>query len=323
MLLKEYNMKKIYEFLLWNNCSNNCTFCHQRAHERKVDDKILLPKEQIESLLTCQEFLKSDKFEKGNHILLVGGEIFDTTNFEVKIVLRDLLVQVLNWMEQNIIDLFYINTNLLYTNTDLLCDFLDKVQEKQLFSRLKFTTSYDIVGRFTSKERELLFYHNLKALTDKYLDLNIVVNTVLTNEACKRIQENHFGADYLLEYLKEQNKEIWTIKDWIEYFKVQINTIPYIKLPYDLAPEMPTKSMVFNTLLHIESLIPNYLKEYAENIALTQEKLLWEYNKLDKEFKYCSSKLANCGHSVNFQLSFKDSDECFPCAIKKLAKYKA
>ena len=78
-------MKTIYEFLLWNNCGNNCKFCHQRAHERKIDDKILMPKEQIESLNKCKEFLESDKFEDGNHILLVGGEIFDVCNLDVKI----------------------------------------------------------------------------------------------------------------------------------------------------------------------------------------------------------------------------------------------
>ena len=313
-------MKKIYEFLLWNNCSNNCTFCHQRAHERQIDDKILIPIEQISSLLKCQEFLNT-QFEKGNHILLVGGEIFDIKNESVKNQLKALLEFVVSKMLINDIDLLYLNTNLLYKDTTLLHWFLDIVKDNKLFGRLKFTTSYDIKGRFTSKERELLFYHNLKALTDKYLDLHIIVNTVLTKEACKRIQEDQFGADYLLEYLKKQQKGRFTIKDWIEYFKVDINTIPYIKLPYDKAPEMPIKAIVFETLLHINKIIPNYLQVYADNIALTQEKLLFEYNKQDKEYKYCSSKLSKCGHSENFKLSFADSQDCFPCEIKKLAAH--
>lgn len=314
-------MKKIYEFLLWNNCSNNCTFCHQRAHERKINDRILTPIEQIESLSKCEEFLNTT-FEKGNHILLVGGEIFDIKNEDVKDKLKSLLNYVIFKMLCEEIDLLYLNTNLLYEDTNLLYWFLDIIQAKNLFNRLKFTTSYDVQGRFTSKERELLFYHNLKFLTDKYTNIHIVVNTVLTKEACKRIREDRFGADYLLEYLKDQQKDRFTIKDWIDYFKVQINTIPYIRLPYDLAPEMPTKNIVFNTLLHINEIIPGYLKDYAENIALKQEKLLWEYNKSEKEYKYCSSSLSDCGHSVNFKLSFADSDDCFPCEIEKLAKYK-
>ena len=98
------NMKKIYEFLLWNNCSNNCTFCHQRAHERKINDKILTPEEQIESLLCCQHFLDTD-FEKGNHILLVGGEIFDITQQDVKKQLISLLYYIISKMSSNDIDL--------------------------------------------------------------------------------------------------------------------------------------------------------------------------------------------------------------------------
>ena len=314
-------MKKIYEFLLWNNCSNNCTFCHQRAHERKIDDKILLPNEQIESLYICKEFLDT-QFEKGNHILLVGGEIFDIVNDEVKKALVDLIKYIKNKMLDNEIDLLYINTNLLYKDTSLLDWFLTLFEANNLINRIKFTTSYDMVGRFTSKEREFLFYKNLKHLTDTYIDLHIVVNTVLTNEACKRICEDRFGADYLLEYLKDQGKDMFTVKDWLDYFKVDINTIPYIRLPYDKAPEMPIKEVVFNTLLHINNIIPGYLDSYATNIALTQKKELFEYNKKEKMYKYCSSALSDCGHSENFKLSFADSSECFPCAIEKLAKYK-
>ena len=315
-------MKEIYEFLLWNNCIfGNCTFCHQRAHERKIDDKILTPEEQVESLAKCKEFLDT-QFVKGNHILLVGGEIFDTKVDIVKKGLIDLIKHVKNMMCNDEIDLFYVNTNLLYTDIDLLDWFLSLYQTNELLKRIKFTTSYDMVGRFTAKEREMLFYRNLKYLTDKYDDLHIVVNTVLTNEACKRIQNDTFGADYVLEYLKAQGNTKWTIKDWIDYFRVDINTIPYIRLPYDKAPEMPTKGVVFDTLLHIDKLIPGYLKSYADNIALTQIKNLYEYNKSEKAYKYCSSKLADCGHSENFKLSFADSDECFPCAIQKLVKYK-
>lgn len=315
------NMKKIYEFLLWNNCSNNCTFCHQRAHERKINDKILTPEEQIESLLCCQHFLDTN-FEKGNHILLVGGEIFDIAHQDVKKQLISLLYYIISKMSSNDIDLLYLNTNLLYNDTTLLYNFLDLINEHRLFNRLKFTTSYDMVGRFTSKERELLFYKNLKHLTDTYNDINIVVNTVLTKEACTRIQRDCFGADYLLEYIKKQNKSFITIKDWMDYFRVKINTIPYIKLPYEFAPEMPTKSQVFNALLHIDNIIPGYLQEYAHNIALRQEKMLYEYNKVKKEFIFCSSSLSDCKHSINFKLSFADSNECFPCAIMKLLEHK-
>lgn len=313
-------MKKIYEFLLWNNCSNNCSFCHQRAHERKNDDKILTPEEQIKSLSKCKEFLDT-QFENGNHILLVGGEIFDVQNKNVRAVLCELFEYIIHKQLKQEIDLFYINTNLLYENLDCLNKFLQLIQKNTLFDKLKFTTSYDIVGRYCTPERERLFYRNLKKIKDQYPEINIVVNTVLTNEACKRIQNDIFGADYLLEYLKNQNKNNWTIKEWVDYFQVTINTIPYIRLDSERAPEMPTKNTVFNTLLHINKIMPEYLRFYANNIGLRQEKRLYEYNKQNAVYVYCSSDLSDCGHSENFKRCFADSEECFPCVIEKLAQY--
>lgn len=315
-------MKKIYEFLLWNNCNNNCSFCHQRMHERKIDDKILNPEEQIDSLNKCKEFLDT-QFEKGNHILLVGGEIFDITNSEVKKAFIELILKkILKMMSNNEIELLYINTNLLYEDIILLDWFLSLFQANNLLNRLKFTTSYDIIGRFNIVGKELLFYKNLKYITDTYKDIHVVVNTVLTNIACKRIQDDMFGADEMIKYLSNQGKTKWTIKDWIDYFKVEINTIPYIRLGFELAPEMPTKSTVFKTLQHIDNIIPGYLEQYINNIGLKQEKLLYEYRKNIKDFVYCSSKLGECGHSINFKQSFKDSDKCFPCEIKKLLENK-
>lgn len=315
-------MKKIYEFLLWNNCNNNCTFCHQRSYQKKCSDKILNPQEQIESINECKNFLKTE-FEKGNHILLVGGEIFDTLNEKVQESLKSLFDQVISQMLSEEIDLLYLNTNLLYQNTDLLYYFLDRIDCHNLFNRLHFTTSYDIKGRFNCQKSEMLFYKNLKTLTDTYKDIKVIVNTVLTNNACKRICEDWFGADFLLEHLKNQEKTQFTIKDWIDYFRVDINTIPYIKLDSEEAPEMPTRNTVFETLLHIDTIIPGYLETYANNISLKQEKLLFEYNKTQKKYIYCSSKNSDCGHSENFKLSFSDSDKCFPCEVKKLLNYKA
>ena len=89
-----------------------------------------------------------------------------------------------------------LNTNLLYTNTEVLFDFLKKVEKNNLFERLKFTTSYDTEGRFNDST-EKLFYKNLKCITDTFKDIRIVVNTVLTKNACNVILSDIFGANFL------------------------------------------------------------------------------------------------------------------------------
>ena len=107
-------MNNVYEFLLWNNCGNCCSFCHQRVYARENDSKILNNEQKIRSINLCKDFLNSDQFKKGNHILLVGGEIFDITDKDVKDEFMKLLLDIVNKMNNKEIDLFYINTNLLY-----------------------------------------------------------------------------------------------------------------------------------------------------------------------------------------------------------------
>lgn len=313
-------MNNVYEFLLWNNCGNCCSFCHQRVYARENDSKILNNKQKIRSIGLCKDFLNSDQFENGNHILLVGGEIFDITDKDVKDEFMKLLLNIINKMNNKEINLFYINTNLLYEDLDLIYWFLDNIKSNDLFDRLKFTTSYDIEGRFRSWKSELLFYNNLKKITDKYPNIKIVVNTVLTKTACDTIINDKFGTKGLIDYIKNQGKEKFTVKEWIDYFRVQINTIPYIILKSDDSPEIPTRKDVFNALLHINNIIPGYLEWYAHNIGLKQEKFLYEYNKIDDKYVYCSSDMSSCGHSENFKQCFADSDKCYPCEIEKLAK---
>ena len=82
-------MKKIYEFLLWDNCNNNCKFCWQRENPRLYDHntRLIIIDEVI-------KFIKSDKFEKGSHILVCGGEIFDKpSDFQVLSTFFFVLVQ--------------------------------------------------------------------------------------------------------------------------------------------------------------------------------------------------------------------------------------
>ena len=68
--------KNIYEFLLWANCGNNCKFCWQKHLNQK--DKFLNEQQKLDSLRAVKRFLSSNEYENGNHVLLVGGELFDT-----------------------------------------------------------------------------------------------------------------------------------------------------------------------------------------------------------------------------------------------------
>ena len=64
-------MQTTQEFLLWGNCTNQCDFCWQC---KKRDESIFLNKEEM--ILCIEETLsRLDSVNKGDDVLLVGGEI--------------------------------------------------------------------------------------------------------------------------------------------------------------------------------------------------------------------------------------------------------
>ena len=289
------NIKSIYEFLLWANCENNCKFCWQKHLNKK--DKFLNVSQKLDSIRAVERFLLSDKYEKGSHVLLVGGELFDTKSSEE---FQNFLSFVANEMASGNIELLYLNTNLIYENLDSICFLLDKIKDKKLFGRLKFTTSFDIFGRFSDNEKQKLMLTNLKKIKALYPEINIVVNIILTKQACEVILENKFS---ILGFRQE--------------YSVEVNTIPYIVLTNDMAAD---KQTIFKTLVHLDKEMPGYLRKYVENFDLPQKKLLYEYTAGDiNDLVFCSSDDdADCGHSINFKKYSIEQDSCFVCDIKKL-----
>lgn len=299
--------KPIIEFLLWNDCSahGKCAFCWQQA--KHDNSKFLNAEEKVHSIECVSKFL-DDNFAKlpnghknkhtGNHILLVGGEIFDIEEDIVKKGLIDLIKKIIKMMSNDEIELLYINTNLLYQDLGLLDWFLSMIQANGLFDRLRFTTSWDIAGRFESFEKKEVFDKNLKKIRADYPEAHIVVNSILTKQYCEQVIKNPAF-----------------VKEFQEEYKVQVNTIPYIVLTDWLAP---TKGQVMKALLAINSVIPNYIRDYVNNFSLPQPKLLYEYNSTDKDLMYCSSDIDSCGHSENFKNYCTDHTKCYICDIKQL-----
>ena len=158
------HIKPVFEFLLWDNCNNDCQFCYQ-----KRDYHPLTLQQKVQSIDKVLDFLQSNAYIKGSHVLLVGGEIFDDR--QVFPYMKKLIDNIVNMMVVEDIDLLYINTNLLYKDISCVCYLLDAIQSIGAFPRLKFTTSYDEVGRFKNDKHKNLMLTNLKQLTLKYTGL--------------------------------------------------------------------------------------------------------------------------------------------------------
>lgn len=285
-------IKPVYEFLLWENCRNNCKFCFQTNKEQLDRDG------KARSMNSALRFLSSDEYIKGSHILLVGGEIFDSP--DIFDLLDIFLTRIIDHMISGDIDLLYINTNLIYKQTYALEDFLYKISENNLIDRLKFTTSYDIEGRFASDKTRQLMLSNLKYFTKTHKDLNVVVNVILTRQACKAILNSEFSP-----------------KNFEDQYRCKVSLVPYIVRIDDLAP---TQSKVFAAIVKASLSYSNptaYLLEYIRNLDLKQEKKLYKFN--GQQLVYCSSNMSECGHSENFKLYSKDNT-CFICDFRKLVQ---
>jgi hypothetical protein len=282
-------IKPIYEFLVWDNCNNNCRFCFQREKPRlfnHTDRKMILDK--------TIEFIKSDKFIKGSHILICGGEIFDKPkDFEA---LDDFFCKILGFMVDGTIDLLYINTNLIYKDLYGVDRLLQRINTLNLFDRLRFTTSYDPEGRFKTESDEQLMLSNLRLFTGIYPNLKVVTNTILTKKVCNDIINDNYN-----------------IRDWMEKYKCYVNLIPYIVLDKEL---MPSRNELFKALNIIENQAEGYLRRWIDNLDLKQEKWLYMYKNNDWQFCSCEWD-KNCGHSVNFK-RYSDSGHCFVCDLKEL-----
>ena len=199
-------------------------------------------------------------------------------------------------MNKEIIDLLYLNTNLIYDDMSGLFDTLNIIQENNLFERLKFTTSYDLEGRYSTPEKELLFKSNLKLLKEKYPDIHIVTNTILTKQVCKAIINGNYD-----------------INEWMKEYQCYVNLIPYIVLDKNL---MASRDELFSSLNIIEEQSPGYLKKWIDNLDLRQEKWLYMYKDNDWKFVSCDWD-DDCGHAVNFK-RYSDNGTCFVCDLKEL-----
>ena len=185
-------------------------------------------------------------------VLIVGGEILEDYYTTVDKKLEELFVILKKKIERNEIRYFYINTNLLYENminvTNLMNVFIG------LRDRIKFTTSYDIYGRFDNEDSKKLFLSNLQYIKNKYPDVNIVVNSILTKQLIKAIINGEYDYKEILDKYK------------LSY----INLIPYI--PVKDNNEMDTN---FKDIIKALSIVnkhnPGYIKHYIDDFDLNQD----------------------------------------------------
>ena len=281
-------MRTMQEFLLWSNCTNSCKFCWQQ--KKKDLTTFLNEEEMLRCIAETSKML--DTINDGDDVLLVGGEILAPYFSSVDLALHDLIDKCVGLVISDKIRYLYINTNLLYidrTNLRYLLESFLGIED-----RLKFTTSFDIYGRFSSYIERDIFLDNLAYIRDKYPEINVVVNSIIT----KQLATSSFDFAAFKE----------------EYKMRHINFIPYIPVEDDRTMDIEFKDIV-KVLARAEHIKKGYIDFYINDLDLNQNKKLYEYHK-DAGYIECTSKYASCGHNENFKKV--SGDECFICKLKDL-----
>lgn len=283
-------IKTIYEFLVWDNCNNNCKFCFQR-----INPKTYMLQQQEQILNNVITYINSDQFENNNHILICGGELFD--DHKRIDIIKNFFQSILYLAKNGIIDLIYINTNLLYELNNIvecLIPIFKSYNDNNILERIRFTTSYDIYGRFSSVEKQKLFLQNLQYIKQTIPELNIVVNMILTKQFCKSIINDQFN-----------------IFDFCKNYNISVNLIPYIILNDEL---IPTQSDLYTALQMIYLQNPQYMIKWLNELDLKQKRIMLTY--VNNKFQSCECDLSECGHSENFKRYTVKNNSCFVCDLK-------
>lgn len=281
------------EFILWSNCPNNCQFCWQKKLNKP--ETWLTDEEKVQSIEAVMDEIDTLGY---TDILIVGGEVYCPQADSVAQKLKELFDKIITRIKNDETRLLYINTNLLYEDLSFIEHYLYNGLDGDYRSRVRFTTSYDVEGRFADEEARQLFLTNLKNLTGPHWNVTVAVNMIMTKPFCQAIM----------------NKELVLSEFTAEYHPAYINTIPYIPL-HEVDPLTPSEHEIYTALRTIEEDEPHYLRYYIEQYDTHQDRTLKEYRK-GEGLVECSSSYLECGHNSNYT-KVLSSKECFVCKIKE------
>lgn len=289
------------EFIVWHNCTNQCDFCWQC---KKQDKTAFLNHIEMIAAIRATEEKILNKVNDGDDVLLVGGEILNSYNELSDYELHRLLNLCASLIKKDRIRYLYINTNLIYGNRKNLTYLLDLFNGIE--DRLKFTTSYDVYGRFNhvlnttiDSLASKIWFNNMLYIKDNYPKINVVVNVIITKQLVEKVPKNWaINWDALQSTLG------------IKY----INFIPYIPVEDDRSMDVTFKDIV-KVLSAEEKRNPGYINKYIDDFDLNQDKILYEYHK-DKGYVECTAKYSDCHHNENFKKVL--GNECYICKLKEI-----
>lgn len=207
-----------YDFIAFQECNNNCTFCFQKntTNTHFTDENDVL--KRFNTLLDDIE--KNYDGYKEVQIDMTGGELFFRKGLEqMYYTMFDKIFDLKNRISIPIRCL--LGTNLLYEDTTLLYNVLEYINNLDSTLLRGIFTSFDFSGRFRTIQKVELHRKNTIKLLEYTSKRNmyLAVVSVLTKEA---IQKMTSPDDELSKHIKEVYDEYYSLsKSHIDIDKQQ------------------------------------------------------------------------------------------------------
>lgn len=190
MIVKNEN--RFIQYELWKACRNGCTFCFNRG-QPDVD--------KVERLKYVIEKLNDLEVDNYNEIGFIGGEFFDNEleNNEVRKLFYKLFDICCDKVKQGKLDKIYITTGLIFDIKPYLIPFLDYLRYIGISDRCLLCTSYDLEGRFHTKEKEDLWKSNMDYLNIVYSEIKLHTEIILTQKFINAVLDDSFSITQFKE----------------------------------------------------------------------------------------------------------------------------
>lgn len=246
------NKNKFIQYQLWLDCSIGCNFC-MNLGQKDIN--------KLQSLKYIKNKLLDTQIFDYNEVGFSGGEFFNSQIKEQSIKLKFYqLFQIIS--NYNHVQKIYITAALIYDINTYLIPFLQYLRSLNVLHKCLLCTSYDLKYRFKTAEKQMLWKNNILRLHQQFPQLNIHVQTIVTQ----------FFIDAVL------NKE-FNIHDFKSTLTVSLDFI------------QPQSGLFFNDKKHLQWYLNDFFPTKTSVIKfLIQEGVK---NKNIDLYTFCSKELSS------------------------------
>lgn len=304
-------MRKSIQFELWHECNNLCKMCFLGLENR------ITPKEtKIKSL---KDAIESAKNFNGDIIAIIGGEFFQgqIVDPEVHELFYNFISLVIDRLNNKEIEISWVTATLTDKTPRDLIEFLNFIKNRWNGNgHLLICTSYDIIGRFHTKEKKLNWEENMFLIPK--IDSRIELNTtmILTNALVEAYLNNEIEfLDFIAKYntgimIKHPNSGPYSALRQMEvalpgFVPERNKTLKFFK-KMKLKEPFVYDNHVFNVNLRADECI----KRDNDGSSYSDKR-----DKVGKNEYMCGdleTKIMKCGHSILYKC-YKDSNACMKC----------